>query len=159
MHPSRQSTWILKLESPSPSASSPRRTVKPTRRSRSRRQTPTRRLRFNYPTTTTTTTGPGGRVLRSHPTPPPPLSIPVFVRSIATPPKTRSTSSEKNGRTTATAVLVSVVKSTTAKSSRSNSQGITQYPPVFFFAVLPPLSFSPAPGQINHPPHSALDLF
>lgn len=121
MRPSRQSTWILKRESPSPSASSPRPIVRPSRRTRS--QPPTKRSR----SPSLTSTGPGGKVVTLStllPTPPPTFPL---ARSTATPRKRFASSG--NEKTTATATAqVSIVRSTTAKSSRSNSLGIAQYP-------------------------------
>lgn len=121
VRPPRQSTWILKRESPSPSASSPPPIVRPSRRTRS--PPPTRRSRSTSPIST----GLGGRVVRltlsTLPTPP----TSPLPASTATPRK-RSASSGSERTTATAAAQVSVVRSTTTKSSRSNSLGIAQYP-------------------------------
>lgn len=108
-----QSSWILKQESPSPSASSLRRTVTSSRRSRSK--PPTRRCRSS-----SLTTGTGGKVVTTLPT----LLLPTFpLAGTSATPKRRSASSG-SARTVVIANPGSVVRSTSTRSSRSNSLGI-----------------------------------
>lgn len=120
----RQSSWILKQESPSPSASSLRRTVTaPARSRRSRLQPPPRRTR-RWTSICLICTGLGVRkVVVRVTTLLTPLLLPA--RTNAT-PKRRSASSGSARTTTATASAPeSIVRSTLfTRSSRSNSLGI-----------------------------------
>lgn len=138
----RQSTWILKRESPSPSASSPRRTATTTRRSRARpapAPLPTRSS-----TSTSPTTSPGGKVVRSLLLTPPPR--PTFLPAGSSTATARKRSSSPVKRTV-TAVPVSTVKSTTAKSSRSSSPGIPNTH--LFLLPCPCLSPPPPPPSLT----------
>lgn len=109
-----QSSWILKQESPSPSASSLRRTATSSRRSRS--QPPTRRS-----TSSSLTAGLGGKVVVNTP---PTLLLPTspLAGSSATPK--RRFASSGSATTLVTATPPSIVTSTSTRSSRSNSLGI-----------------------------------